>query len=145
MREDRIDERTGKPIRVWQRYNRGGVIEIPLKNGPIKATAPDAQFGDIYVQGQIRKRDAHWVVTLFLINAQEEGRPKDESHIFQPTLTVEAVDGKPIFCKRMTVGSNDDLEEHLMAMLYRHHVEFAVGHGVSVHAEVSGSRPTGPR
>ena len=25
----------------------------------------------------------------------------------------------------------------LMAMLYRHHVEFAVGHGVSVHVEVS--------
>ena len=32
------------------------------------------------------------------------------------------------------MGSNDGLEEHLMAMLYRHHVEFAVGHGVRVHA-----------
>ena len=137
VREERIDERTGKPTRVWQRYNRGGVKEIPLTDGPIKATAPDAEFGDIYVQGQIRKRDSHWVVTLFLINAQEEGRPKDESHIFQPVLTAEAVDGQPIFCKRMTVGSNDDLEEHLMAMLYRHQVEFAVGHGVSVHADVS--------
>src|SRR5690606_35153352 len=30
VREDRIDERTGRPIRVWQRYNRGGVKEIPL-------------------------------------------------------------------------------------------------------------------
>lgn len=137
VREDRIDERTGKPIRVWQRYKRGGVIEVPLKNEAIKPKAPDAQFGDIYIQGQIRKRDSHWVVTLFLINAQEEGRPKDEFHVFQPTLTVEAVDGKAIFCKRMTVGSEDDLEECLMAMLYRHHVEFAVGHGVSVHAEVS--------
>jgi len=37
----------------------------------------------------------------------------------------------------MTVGSNYDLEEHLMAMLYRHHAEFAVGHGISVHTEVS--------
>ncbi len=137
VREEQINDRTGKPIRVWQRYSRGGVIEIPLTNGPVKATAPDAEFDDIYVQGQIRKRDSHWVVTLFLINAQEEGRPKDESHIFQPSLTVEAADGKPIFCKRMAVGSNDDLEEHLMAMLYRHHVEFAVGHGVSVHADVS--------
>ena len=105
--------------------------------GRSKPTAPDAEFREIYLQGQIRKRDAHWVVTIFLINAQEEGKPKDESHVFQPVITVKAVDGKPIFCKRMTVGSNDDLEEHLMAMLYRHHVEFAVGHGVSVHAEVS--------
>jgi hypothetical protein len=137
VREEQIDDRTGKPIRVWQRYNRGGMKEIPLTNGPIKATAPDAEFSDIYVQGQIRKRDSHWVVTLFLINAQEEEKPKDEFHIFQPTLTAEAVDGKPIFCKRMAVGSNDDLEEHLMAMLYRHQVEFAVGHGVSVHADVS--------
>ena len=24
-----------------------------------------------------------------------------------------------------------------MALLYRHHVEFAVGHGISVHAEVA--------
>ena len=137
VREDRIDERTGKPILVWQRYNRGGVKEIALKDGPVKAIAPNAQFGNIYLQGQIRKRDAHWVVTLFLINAQEEGKPKDEFHIFQPVVTVEAVDGKAIFCKRMTVGSTDDIEECLMAMLYRHTSEFAVGHGVSIHAEVS--------
>ena len=110
VREEQIDDRTGKPIRVWQRYNRGGMKEIPLTNGPIKATAPDAEFSDIYVQGQIRKRDSHWVVTLLLINAKEEEKPKDEFHIFQPTLTAEAVDGKPIFCKRMAVGSNDDLE-----------------------------------
>lgn len=137
VREDQISERTGNPIRVWQRYNRGGVVEIPLKDGPVKAKAPDAEFPDIYVQGQVRHRDHHIVITLFLVNAQEEGRPKDESHIFQPELTVTGVDDAPIFVKRMTVGSNDDLEEHLMAMLYRHQVEFAVGHGVAVHAEVS--------
>lgn len=136
VREE-LDDHTGRPKRVWQRYPRGGVKEIPLKDGPIKPVAPDAQFGDIYLQGRIRKRDSHWVVTIFLINAQEEGKPKDEFHVFQPVITVNSVDGKPIFCKRMTVGTNDDLEEHLMAMLYRHHVEFAVGHGVSVHAEVS--------
>jgi hypothetical protein len=138
VREERIDERTGRPIRVWQRYNRGGMVEIPLTDGPIKATAADAEFPDIYLQGQIRKRDSHWVVTLFLINAQEAvSKNKDEVHVFQPVVTVEAVDGTAIFRKRMTVGSTDDIEECLMAMLYRHHVEFAVGHGVSVHAEVS--------
>ncbi|MEX1028172.1 MAG: helicase, partial [Candidatus Paceibacterota bacterium] len=137
VREDQISERTGNPIRVWQRYSRGGVVDVPLKVGPVKATAPDNEFSDIYVQGQVRKRDSYWVVTLFLINAQEEGRPKDEFQVFQPVLRVEAADKSAIFCKRMTVGSNHDLEENLMAMLYRHQVEFAVGHGVSVHAEVS--------
>lgn len=137
VREDRIDERTGKPIRVWQRYKRGGSVEIPLSNGLLKAIPPDPQFEEIYLQGQLRKRDSHWVVTLFLINAQEEGKPKDEFHIFQPVVAVEATDGQAIFCKRMTVGSKNDLEENMMAMLYRHHVEFAVGHGVSVHADAS--------
>ncbi len=137
VREDQTDQRTGKAIRVWQRYSRGGIVEIPLKEGPVKAVAPDSQFPEIYVQGQIRHRDTHFVVTLFFINAQEEGRPKDEFHVFQPQLSVQGVDDGPIFVKRLTVGSNDDLEERLMAMLYRHHIEFAVGHGVSVHTEVS--------
>lgn len=135
-REDQTDYR-GKTLLVWKRYPRGGTIEIPLKDGPIKPKAPDPQFPEIYVQGQIRKRNTHYAVTLFLVNAQEELRPKDEYHIFQPKLVASAVDGQAIFCKRTTLGSNHDLEERLMAMLYRHHVEFAVGHGISVHAEVS--------
>lgn len=135
-REDQTDYK-GKTLLVWKRYPRGGTIEIPLKDGPIKPKAPDPQFPEIYVQGQIRKRNTHYAVTLFLVNAQEELRPKDEYHIFQPKLMASGVDGQAIFCKRNTLGSNHDLEERLMAMLYRHHVEFAVGHGISVHAEVS--------
>ena len=141
VREDRIDERTGNPIRVWKRYPRGGTVEIALREGAIGAVAPDEEFPDVYLQGQIRNRDGHWIVTLFLINAQEEARPKDASHIFQPVLTVESAEGKAVFRKRATVSSESDLEEQLMAMLYRRHVEFAVGHGVSVHAEVSQESP----
>lgn len=133
-RDDREDHR-GNPLRVWKRYPRGGVVEVPLKDGPMRPTAPDPLFPDILVQGQVRKRDSHFAVTLFLVNAQEEGRPKDESHVFQPKLVVTGVGDRAVFCKRGTVGPNDDLEERLTAMLYRHHVEYAVGHGVSVHAE----------
>jgi len=108
VREDRIEERSGKPTRVWQRYTRGGTIEVPLKDGAVKTTAPDPEFPDIYVQGQIRHRDTHFVVTLFLVNAQEEGRPKDEYHIFQPQLIVQGIDNSPIFVKRLTVSPSDD-------------------------------------
>jgi hypothetical protein len=139
-REDQTDHK-GKTLLVWKRYSRGGQFEIPLKDGPIKAKAPDPQFPDIYVQGQIRKRDTHYAVTLFLVNAQEELRPKDEYHIFQPKLSVSGGDGQAIFCKRTSLSTNPDLEEQLMAMLYRHHVEFAVGHGISVHAEISPDSP----
>jgi hypothetical protein len=139
-REDQTDYK-GNPLRVWKRYPRGGGITIPLKDGPIKPKAPDTEFPDIYVKGQVRKRNAHFIVTLFLVNAQEELRPKDEYHIFQPKLAASDVDGQAIFCKRSGLGSHDDLEDRLMAMLYRRHVEFAVGHGVSVHAEVAEDSP----
>lgn len=139
-REDQTDYK-GKTLLVWKRYPRGGTVEIPLKGGAIEPKAPDPQFPDIYIQGQIRKRNTHYAVTLFLVNAQEQLRPKDEFHIFQPKLIASGVDGQAIFCKRTTLGSNHDLEERLMAMLYRHHVEFAVGHGISVHAEVSKDSP----
>ena len=142
-REKRVDQTDykGNTLLVWKRYTRGGSIEVPLKNGPIKVQAPDPEFPDIYVQGQIRKRNTHYVVTLFLVNAQEELRPKDEFHIFQPKLVASGVDGQAVFCKRATVGTNNDIEERLMALLYRHHVEFAVGHGISVHAEVAKDAP----
>jgi hypothetical protein len=142
-REKRDDQQDykGNPLKVWKRYTRGGSITIPLKDGPIKAKAPDPEFPDIYIQGQVRKRNTHFIVTLFLVNAQEELRPKDEYHIFQPKLTASGEDGQAVFCKRTTLGNNNDLEERLMAMLYRHHVEFAVGHGVSVHAELAAGSP----
>ena len=37
VREDRVDERTGKPLRVWQRYQRGGQVELPLNQGADQA------------------------------------------------------------------------------------------------------------
>ena len=140
IRDDQQDYK-GNPLKVWKRYTRGGSVTIPLEDGPIEAKAPDPQFPNIYIQGQVRQRDSHYIVTLFLVNAQEELRPKDEYYIFQPKLTASGEDGEAVFCKRTSLGSNDDLEERLMAMLYRHYVEFAVGHGVSVHAEVAADSP----
>jgi len=52
-REKRDDQQDykGNPLKVWKRYTRGGSITIPLKDGPIKAKAPDPQFPDVYIQG----------------------------------------------------------------------------------------------
>jgi len=130
-----------KKSRVWKRTPRGGSIEIPLKAGPIKPVWVDRDVPEVLVQGQIRKRDNHFSVTLFLVNGQEQGKPKDQFFLFQPELSVTAPNKSPIFCKRMLRQRWSDpatqREEERMDMLYRHHVEFAVGHGVSVHAEVA--------
>ena len=139
-RQDQTDHK-GKTLLVWKRYERGGNLELPLVDGAINPMAPDHAFPDIYIKGQIRKRNTHYVVTLFLVNAQLEVKPKDEYHIFQPKVTASGLDGQAVFCKRTTIGANNDLEDRLMGMMYRNHIEFAVGHGVSVHAEASKEFP----
>jgi hypothetical protein len=139
-REDKTDTK-GQALRVWKRYTRGGEFKIPLYNGSVKAQAPDPQFPDVYVKGQVRKRVGYFSVTLFLVNAQEELRPKDEYHLFQPVLKVSDPEGRAVFCKRQTLHPHDDLEERMMAMMYRRHVEFGIGHGVSVHAQVDPKQP----
>lgn len=146
-REEQIDKRTGKPIRVWKRYPHGGSQEIPLRPGPLKPLLLDGRSPDVFVQGQIRKQDDVYFVTLFLVNGQEEGRPKDEYHIFQPELAVTAPHDAPVFVQKRRARRAENLdpavklEDETMAMLYRRQVEFAVGHGVSVRAKVSEESP----
>jgi len=146
-KEDQIDERTGRPKRVWKRYQRSGIITVKLDKATVKPTSVHDDFPNVYVRGQVRKRGHGIIVTLFLVNGQEEGLPKDESHLFQPELIVTDPDGGAVFCKRMTrktsakADPGTKLEDDTMAMLYRRHAEFAVGHGISVHAESSPDAP----
>ncbi len=146
-KEDQTDDRTGRPKRVWKRYQRSGSVTLRLDRTAVPPTPLSDEFPGIYVKGQVRKRDHGIIVTLFLVNGQEEGRPKDEYHLFQPELLVTGPDGAAVFCKRLTrkTSAKADpgvrLEEDTMAMLYRRHVEFAVGHGVAVHAEASPDEP----
>jgi Helicase conserved C-terminal domain len=137
----RVEKEEGSKARIWKRKPRGGSFEIPLKHGTIQPKELDPEVDGVFVQGVIRKRDHHFVITLFLVNGQEEGRPKDQFLLFQPVLAITAPDGSAIFCKKLERRHSSDpatkLDEERMAMLYRCHVEFAVGHGVSVHADLA--------
>ncbi len=140
-------DRNGEAKRVWQRAPiEGTSAAIPLKPGRIKPWAVSAEYPDVYVQGLVRKRateGSDWSLTLFLINGQEEPKQnKDSAWVFQPELSVAAPTGSPIFLKRARLRSNSriDLEEQSMQMLYRQTVEFAVGHGVAVHADLAEGR-----
>lgn len=136
----------GEKKLVWKRSPRGGIsAPIPLKVGRLN-WVPDAEFPEVQVQGVIRKRDHFWSITLFLVNGQQEPKKlRDMAWIFQPELVVQSPDSKPIFHskpQRRDPGKSDPVtfaEEQEMGMLYRHHVEFGVGHGVSIHVE----RPDG--
>ena len=126
----------------------GTLAPIPLSEGPVTPRSPVAEQPEVTVQGLVRRRGDVWIVTLFLVNGQTEPeRLKDASWIFQPELVVESSDGAAVFVRRpfrrdpARMGAEAHRETAEMDMLYRRHVEFAVGHGVAVHAEVAPGDP----
>ena len=87
----------------------------------------------------------------FLVNGQHEPEQnKDTAWLFQPELSVrsahpEAPDifiRKPLEQHTAALDPIIHAENQAMAMLYRNQVEFAVGHGVGVHAELVPDTPT---
>lgn len=63
----------GTPKRVWQRYPREGRATIqPLVAGHIGPLVLDAHQPEVTLQGSVRRNADHWIVTLFLVNGQEE-------------------------------------------------------------------------
>lgn len=134
-------------IKVWQREPRGGTLKINLEQGVIGHRAPDGEQEEIRIQGTVRGTNANGdrLVTLFLVNAQQEPEEnKDSAWVFQPELHVRAVEDaeeKAIFRRRSPASAMDDEERRALEMIYRQQVEFAVGHGVSVHAEAAPGNP----
>jgi len=129
----------GKPLRVWHRRAAGGSGHaIKLEPGPIEGWIPDAEQAQVQVRGLCRQRDGVWLVTLFLVNEQEDpDSNRDEAWLFQPELRVRGVNGGACFIRRpLPADLSTPPEDRAMEMLYRRDVEFAVGHGAAVHAEL---------
>jgi hypothetical protein len=117
---------------------------LPLTEGVIPHQAPDANRPAVRIQGSIRAKNANGdrLVTLFLINAQEEpDTNRDTAWVFQPELIVRAeaeASKRAIFRRRPVLDADGmDPERESLEMIYRNRVEFAVGHGVAVHAETA--------
>jgi hypothetical protein len=138
VEEEQYRTKSGSFRRVWRRVPVEGVSgPIELRGGRLPDWAPCPDQPHVLVQGLARKRPEQWIVTLFLVNAQPEPKQLiDTAWLFQPELVVTSADGAPIFEKRPLPRQRLDPEELAMQMLYRHRVEFAVGHGVSVHADL---------
>ncbi len=141
---DTKEKRQGRRAKVWQRVPCGGAIRIDLREGPVQHRAPDADNPKVRIQGTVRGNNVNGdrLVTLFLVNAQKEpNENKDIAWVFQPELIVRTpadVHRKSAFCRKVSVHRNHDDPEHdALEMIYRRHVEFAVGHGVAVHARTA--------
>jgi len=134
-----LAEARGATGPVWKRTPRGGQAQsLPLKEGAIDPWYPEPdEQPEVFVKGIMRRRSNCWMVTLFLVNAQAKPKQlREQAYLFQPELIVTAPDGGPIFQSRPLANERiHKREDRAMAMLYRHEVSFAIGHGVSVHAE----------
>ncbi len=130
--------------RVWQRIPCGGIIVLELKEGVVSRQSPDKEQPQVCIQGSIRGKSQKGdrLITLFLRNTQEEpDTNRDVAWVFQPEIIVRATTNSnhpAIFRKRPILDSDlNDPERKSLEMIYRKEVEYAVGHGVSVHASVS--------
>lgn len=142
--EHELLKSNGQKAKVWQRIPCGGKIVLPLTEGVIPHQDPDNEFPEVRVQGSIRAKNANGdrLITLFLVNAQEEpDTNRDAAWVFQPELIVRSVQDaakRAIFRRRPVLGADGmDPERESLEMIYRNRVEFAVGHGVAVHAKTA--------
>lgn len=126
---------TGQPKRVWRRRAGGGEVRVKLLEGPVEAQKPDPVQPQVVIQGLARRRAEGFVVSLFLVNGQDEPEEeRDQAWLFQVEIEVDDPDGRAVFVRRSAgdVDGGRGEEAAAMAMLYRNRVEFAAGHGVGV-------------
>ena len=133
---------TGAFERLWQRHPCGGTIPVALVEGDFGPLKPDPLQPEVVIRGRCRRTPSCWLVTLFLVNEQLPAPSNiDEQWLFQIELAAEA-DGSAVFVGRDVAlpnhSANTDGELRHLDLLYREKVEFAVGHGIAVHAEQSG-------
>ena len=135
------NKETNKFQRCWKRIPSGGSAVVSLKKQTINSFRVDADCPSVVVRGSVSTplENGDRLVTLFLVNYQTiPKRNQDQAWIFQPELIVKDMGGRAVFRRRPTLRADEfDEERKALEMIYRNRVEFAVGHGVSIHAVVS--------
>ncbi|WP_176087280.1 DISARM system helicase DrmA [Virgibacillus dokdonensis] len=136
------EDKNGKPFRAWKRVPSGGKKEIVLTEGKITPFSIDGECPEVLIQGTVypRLENGDRLVTLFLVNTQlKPEQNQDTAWVFQPELVLRDPEGKDIFRRRPMLKNDEesDIERKSLEMVYRNQVEFAVGHGISVHAKTT--------
>jgi hypothetical protein len=140
----------GDPKTVWRRIPVEGRMTLPLSAGRIQPWSPCEECPDVKVRGIVRRKEGErdWTVTLFLVNGQKEPlETRDQAWLFQAGLSVEAPGSAPIFVKRESHRRPGKLDQEVyreiksLEMMYRRRAEFAVGHGIAVHAAPDDHNP----
>ena len=131
----------------WKRITvmAGGKVTLKLTEGPLTPCTVGDAVPEVRLQGSVSRPvgQGDRLVTLFLVNGQTEPQQnRDHAWVFQPEIVVRDGTGGAVFRRRPLLDVEQHDEERLsLEMIYRRRVEFATGHGTSVHAVVSASDP----
>ncbi len=133
-----FNESSEKGRRAWKRIPSGGKCSLELKEGELKPIIIDSRCPSVFLQGTVRekRKNGDRLITLFLVNGQDIPKDnQDSAWVFQPEIILKDKNNKAIFRKKSVLELGGiDPERESLEMIYRRKVEFAVGHGVSVHA-----------
>jgi hypothetical protein len=134
--------------KVWRRYPMHGQRVLEL--GKEEEWSVSSDYPEVIVRLKSRRLpNQDWIITAFLENRQTEpSQNRDIAWLFQPELTITSTNPNQaaVFVRKPLPFSKklDDairLEQEELGLLYRHRLEFAVGHNVSVHAETQPHQP----
>jgi hypothetical protein len=131
---------------VWQRVPVHGSARITLAEGELGPEQLTTEYPQVLLRGRARRLHGHWLVSLFLVNAQPRpARNPDSGWLFQVQMALTAPDRAAVFLPRpdSTSGGDqaDKAEQRRLAMGYRASPEFAVGHGTGVHVTPADDDP----
>lgn len=151
---DYLREKDEKLGLIWRRYPReaaidgirvdraGNIPQVLLSSNVTNApgvTVTGLDMPEITVEGVVHEFAGYRAVSIFLVNRRTKGhlgdREKDERWLFQPKLTISALDQAAVFVAKDAQSTTSldaaDGESAHNALLYRHAREFATGHGVA--------------
>jgi hypothetical protein len=126
----------GRPPRRprWKRHPQNQEpIRLVLKPGDGLQRHPIGD-SDVTLEHLARRIAGHLAVSIFLVNRRhepEKGLAPADRWIYQPSLTISAEGGQPIFQPRELEPSLGEPDRDLQSnrLLYRNKREHAVGHG----------------
>jgi hypothetical protein len=148
---DKVDvplERDDNVKQGWKRVPHGPVrVRVPLSASALSARKSLLVPGSrgLALQGELRETDLEGldqgtrVLSLFLVNdraALEHDR--DSNYVFQVKLALSYERGFVARPNRRGEASEDD-DKQVLALLFRNHVEWAVGHNTSLAAPIVAS------
>jgi hypothetical protein len=121
---------------VWRRYGFREEHPIDLLTPPANGLRMNNN-PDLSLEWVTRPARDRLAVSLFLVNRKEEPPepPKDHAWVFQPEIDLigEHAGSRPFVTRNNEdLANTPDEDRRLNALLYRHILTFAVGHGTAV-------------